>query len=890
MITSPSSLPRPPVLVNWPAAVEVLHVLGRSAARDAVPILESMARQLLAPLCRLEEISRLAWRVLGGDERAMGELHRLACAARAARPSTDGLFDRFCAQEERPLAADCGCAEATLLSTTARGHALGDSDVLQESSLVRLILAIASAGAASSRIQTMATLNLMVGALIEAGPIVRLARAYRREALAGLLAELRLLAGSGEMGTMMYASGMPDLPFPEDDLQFPDFDPELESPAWPPMLKPVTDIIAELQKPKQWDREYWQPFTPFERDPVMDFPPGWLNLLACLREVSRRLQARAALPPPPRPTRAVWSDGITGVEQSGHCVGDRVVIRGNGFAGLRGTAVLILPFHDGCHPVAVPDADWTDVAITVALPENISSGPIGFADAAYVTAYAAWVEEQNRLLKELKKFSCYPLFDPLDMAAPFRECPPDHTVNRLRAGAAVIMGFTVNGLGEAFVEPGTSLVLDWTVINAESIALERLGADGPGFNGAKLTMNPPGQSYELGPFNGDKQLSEKYTLTAVGPCGQVQATVLVRLCKVPSLRITGVEVTQGIQKFRSPDGGDNSIPIVASKDTVVRVYVTAENLDGFKLDWLTPDAVRISGELRMGAFVFPPLNGLVATAEPDSVTRRSRANATLNFRLPAAVAQGTKTLRVRVWSRDELDSAPNGDKVRPTTPFTNHSTTWHDKVPFRVRYVRVSQPGVPALSDQQARDVVLRAFDLLPTPPLDIAPAWMPMWHTGEDLKTRDGISNLMEHIDDQHDCTTSEALFFWEDSCPSDDGAVWLAVTPRTDWGGMAQGHRWFNTSRNTAVVPPSRITAAHELGHTRKLNHINVGSGFEDDEFDALPNGGAIRAQDAIDPSSVNMLMDGVMDFSGLYDFMSYAPLRWVSPENWKRLFDKF
>ncbi|WP_377155060.1 hypothetical protein ACFJIX_23330 [Roseateles sp. UC29_93] len=657
-------------------------------------------------------------------------------------------------------------------------------------------------------------------------------------------------------------------------------------------MKPIHRIIAELRHPKYWDREYWRPFAPFERDPVIDYPPGWLALLACTREVARRLAARAALPPPPRPARVTWAQGITAVEQHGFCVGDRIIIRGSGFAAIRNTAVLLLPFNDGCRAVSVAGSDWTDTAITVTLPPGIASGPIGFADASFIASYDTWKAEQDRLLQELKAFSCYPMFTPAAVAAPFRDCPPDLEINRLRAGAAVIKAFTVNGLMSAFVEPGTPLVLDWTVINAESIKLKRVGSDGPDFGGTPSTSNPIGNTLSLGPFNGDRPLTARYTLTAVGPCGQGQATVEVRLCKLPSLVITGVEVTQGIQKFRSPDGADNNIPLVASKDTVVRVYVTADNLSGFKPNWSVANAVGISGELRIGGYTIPPVNGAEATAEPDTSARRSRGNATLNFKVPAGLAQATKVLRVRVWTRDELPSAPAGELVRQATPFTQQTAVWYDKAPFRVRYVRVSQPGRPALSDAQAREVIVRAFDLLATPPLDIAPARMPTWHTGEDLSTREGTANLMEHIDDQHDCTLSEALFPWEDSCPDDDGAVWAAVTPRSDWGGISQGLRWFNASRNTVVVPPDRVVAAHELAHTLKLNHVDVGGGFDDDEeFDTLPNGGGIRGEEALDPSTVKMLMDGFPGFGAIYDFMSYAQSsRWVSPVQWKRVFDKF
>src|SRR5205823_992817 len=41
----------------------------------------------------------------------------------------------------------------------------------------------------------------------------------------------------------------------------------------------------------------------------------------------------------------------------------------------------------------------------------------------------------------------------------------------------------------------------------------------------------------------------------------------------PDLEITGIELTQAIQRFASATGPDNSAPLVANKATLVRVYL-----------------------------------------------------------------------------------------------------------------------------------------------------------------------------------------------------------------------------------------------------------------------------------------------------------------------------
>jgi hypothetical protein len=151
-----------------------------------------------------------------------------------------------------------------------------------------------------------------------------------------------------------------------------------------------------------------------------------------------------------------------------------------------------------------------------------------------------------------------------------------------------------------------------------------------------------------------------------------------------------------------------------------------------------------------------------------------------------------------------------------------------------------------------------------------------------------DGLSTLLGHLDDQHDCSPSEWLLPWEDECPDADGAVWLGILPGSGWGGMAQGYRSFDTSRNTAVALMNPENIAHELGHTLSLNHVNpnVTCGrAPEGSFDTLPDGGSIQAGDAFDPTAGQPISN-----TPLFDFMTYACYRWVSREQWLRVFNKF
>jgi len=869
-----------------------MRALAASADTALLPAMETLVQHLLQPLVQLDRLDQLAKRALNGDTEAMRQIVAVAAYIAGTRHGVAGLYRRMVTAERAAEASDsCPCRDTNKDFASSRIDALNAEDVLDETGLVQLVLSVTSAGAgtgaSASRFDRDAALDGIACLMIEAGPAVRLSHAYRTRGLDGLLLEMRSLGAEGELTRLLQGAVLPDapmhtlsaglnIPLPGEDL-----------PGWPPGLKPFEDILGKLRSPKIWDRDYWQPFTPFERVALEYYSPGWRRLTECLREVGRRIDARLAIKPPPRPNRLLWSDNITAVEQQGSCAGDRIVIRGTGFEAIRNSAVLLLPVGQGCAPAAVPAQDWTDTAITVMLPVGILSGPIGFMDAAYLAAYNAWVAEQNRLADEIRQFYCYLLAKPLVIAQRFSECPPDRAVNRLRAGAAVIDAFNVNGQSAVYVEPGTSLTLAWTVRNAEKITLERWGNSGPGFNGGYELENPAGQTFYLGQINVYSAIDITYQLSAEGPCGRVQAVVHVYVRRVPALKITGIEVTQGIQRFREPGVADNSLRLAAMKDTIVRVYVSAEKLNGFKPS-IYGEEVEISGELQVDGILLQPVK--TARARPDSAIERWNTEHTLNFKIPAAMAQGTKQIRVRAWTKNEIEAPPDGEKVRPKALPVFHSVQWFDRRPFKIRYVRVSQAGWPAIEDEAAKRAAIRAFDLLPTPPTDIGPARVPLWHTGQDLNTENGVETLLGHIDDQHDCTFSEWLFLWEEDCPDDDGAVWVAIVNGPLWGGKAQGFDFFTVSRNTVVVPAvDRITFAHELGHTCSLNHVNQGVFPEDSKtFDELPDGGAIRRGNAFDPSEVKSLSESPV--TQLYDFMSYAPGRWISPTNWERLFNKF
>lgn len=130
-----------------------------------------------------------------------------------------------------------------------------------------------------------------------------------------------------------------------------------------------------------------------------------------------------------------------------------------------------------------------------------------------------------------------------------------------------------------------------------------------------------------------------------------------------NITIVGIEQTQTIQFFRFNGQGsgfaaDNSIPLIANKTTILRVYIDCTTLPQF------PVPGRITGKL--SSFRLPyspppipdlfPFNGPIP-ANPSSAIDRGNPNHTLNFQVPATYCSGLMAFTVNVFDADHPNQA-----------------------------------------------------------------------------------------------------------------------------------------------------------------------------------------------------------------------------------------
>src|SRR5437867_1631936 len=140
-----------------------------------------------------------------------------------------------------------------------------------------------------------------------------------------------------------------------------------------------------------------------------------------------------------------------------------------------------------------------------------------------------------------------------------------------------------------------------------------------------------------------------------------------------NLRISGIERTQATQYFLFNGQGsgyapNNTVPLVAQKALMLRVYVNQSAVPSFPIPASLTGTVTYGGKPPVS-----PLNGPIV-GRPANTIDRGNANHTLNFRIPAADCTGTVTFTALVF-----DPAHPGDPAYTSPPL---SVTVHfDTVP-----------------------------------------------------------------------------------------------------------------------------------------------------------------------------------------------------------------
>lgn len=925
--------------VRWSRVAPALVELAGATRGDATAwsAFERLAAGLLEPVRLLEALARSATPALAGESqarerfaaqlrqvgRSIGTIGRDAPTERTAPPSTANSQGCCCAPADRNAAQrrpvvyrDGGEAEPRTMPSAPASAA---GEFFDESALTTVLVAAAACAmdVGVDDLSVEEATNTVAMLALDAGLLAGLVRGHDEAGLSGLLTALEDARSGGRLQWAAWAGpgaiappvmntlgggapagfDMPGVPGVPDLPGFPGGFGRPGDPVFPDTLEErIGKILQELVKPKKWDTETLDHVYPFWLEAVTYHDPYDLYNLRCFREANHLLLALAE-PQPTPPAVPVWNTGIVSVALTSPCAGDKITILGSGFGATQpGNTVLLLPTLDGCRVVA--PTSWSDNKIVAVLPVRVSSGPVGFGDAAYVVAYDAWAARMNQLEQQLARLRCAPR--PMRLVAPFGQCPPASAINVITAGTAEIVAFTANDQVVHVLAPGGPLTLRWTVKNATTVQLVRTSPSGAPF-GVSTTLTPaPGQtSHAFGPQNHTSIGEWTYRITVTGVCGTpTSRNVTVVTARTPGLSVAQTQITQSIQ---TPD---HAVKLVAFKPTVLRALV--KHGIGTWGGGIVPNVIGRARMLRGGvwsAWIDAANNTDPMTPTPGtSITvpvlpALDNTNDTLNFILPPDWCWGKVSYQVEVRVSG-FAATPSFAGFSEQTVKGTVSVTYENRRVLQFRYIRVNWNGMGAPTAAVCVDTIAAAIPLLPTASAGIGPV------PGQGVHNRSSSStdqenaqrrDMLDDFEDEHNCSTFEAAFEWLGfDCPDDDGAIWVLIP-----GQFRRGEAYAIPS-NVCFTPPSDGPyAAHEISHCLNQQHVRlpvVGGPDGGDAPSAWPNNAMLtdvpfdsrgsQTGAGTAPRALSLTAG-----KGVADVMTYwgTPNNtWPMPKRWQQLWD--
>jgi hypothetical protein len=594
-------------------------------------------------------------------------------------------------------------------------------------------------------------------------------------------------------------------------------------------------------------------YIPLPDGPGPDFPGlGMLNHCfldrnRCLGEAAWSFERMGA--------SGVGRYEITSITPLPACPGDVLIIQGTNF-GATGSVSFpnrrLVP-----STVTVLASSWSDTEIRVTVPQDATSGELGLKIFGGTMALCGHV-----------------------MSLPRRGTGLD-----FEGGLPNVSALTVNGSEDTLcVAPGNDIDIAWASNSGTAHTVHLVVREGAIVRLNQSSLAAAGSVIFPVPAD-DSDHRYAITLTATNACGDHERTHNVVIGVAADLTIEGVELTQGIQQFSVIGPLRNTLRLFQDKDTIARVYISSDR-DGFNSDRMP----NVTGTLTIDGDRLFPINGITPdnptggnpfiTARPLLELDREETDHTLNFRIPANLCRATKTIEVDVFVDDPCGTAPVSGTL---------TQQWRVIDDLKVRYVRISDDGPNGSGTRPSSDEALftitRAFDLLPSAPDDIGAAWQTTWDTNHDLTDDDGLVDLLNDLNDEHNCNLWEWGWQWTGltECHEADEAIWVGLTKPFNRG---LGKRPGNTCLSAVYAVSNgqstnlRIKTAHEMGHNLSFKHVDrCGAG---EPFYDHPNGGVLQ-EVPFDPFW-NEAIDGTAS-----DFMTYCSDRWVSADSWRRLEDK-
>jgi hypothetical protein len=336
-------------------------------------------------------------------------------------------------------------------------------------------------------------------------------------------------------------------------------------------------------------------------------------------------------------------------------------------------------------------------------------------------------------------------------------------------------------------------------------------------------------------------------LEAVGP-GQVtlQATFGEQVGSI-TLRVNPESVrtqvhayvTQAVQRW------DGSVPLVAGRGGLLRVFVTADQTNFFQ------PGVRVRffrNGTETANLVSPALDGIPVEASEGEFTR------SFNLPVPGSLLEPGVSIVVETMPAGTLRLSGGSMTRLPETGTL--ALDVRQVPPFRIRFVPVNQPDAPTANLTPGNVEAFMAATRAVFPLSGIEVDVREVYNSSASTSTQAGWSQLLNEI------RVLRAL--------DGETAYYHGIVRRiAHWAGL--GYIRFPAALSYDALPAANWTVAHELGHNFGRFHAPCGGPGNPDN--AFPH-----SEGRIGVHGVNLESMQPVD-PGVPDLMGYCQPRWIS-----------
>ncbi len=430
------------------------------------------------------------------------------------------------------------------------------------------------------------------------------------------------------------------------------------------------------------------------------------------------------------------------------------------------------------------------------------------------------------------------------------------------------------------VEAGETATIDvvYTSVVARGHLAVQLDGLPPATDGAVLVTGPGGfqraltttdtlRSLQTGTYDvtatavSDGSLAYVPTPTSADVAVEAGATMAAQVDYEPQevgdldFGVTGVEIVQAVQRPAS------DVPLVRSRDALVRVYVTATESSP-----VVPDVeleVRVNGDV-----VATPVIEASFTSVPTT-TDRGDLSSSYNWTIPGTHVQPGLEIVATVDPQDEAIEADETNNRHPEDGSRKGFTVASiDPLPLTLVPIRQSVNGATGDVDAgNTETFVTTARAMYPFPDVDVTVR--KVYTTDAPVLQSDNgngaWSTVLQEVQLLRQTDAAETYYFGVVSTTYSSGVAGMGYIPSSRTSDFRTAIGWDRANSRAGVL-------AHELGHNLGRYHGPCGGAANADPD--YPYGGGVVGQWGFDPRS-GQLVDPV----ATHDIMTYCNPQWIS-----------